>query len=151
MARERWFYAEGHRRMGPVARRELVDALLQLTDPRTCLIWRKGMQTWAIAAEVPEIDQQLAALARVSAPPEPPPGGRGPEVPPRRPASPRPMQKPAPRRGGGNGPMIIGGAALAVVAICAGAWFLWPRTPPTVVPPPSAGVTPTPVVLDNST
>jgi hypothetical protein len=145
MTRERWFYAEGQRRMGPVARRELVDALLQLTDPRSCLVWRRGLQAWTPAAEVPEIDRMLATVAHADArspmatpAPVAPPA----EAPRRRVATPRtrPHARPEalsavpPRR---LGPFYAAGV-FAVLVIGVLAWSFWPR-PATSPLPPAAG------------
>lgn len=69
MARERWFYAKDMRRMGPLPRRQLVESLLALPDPRACLIWRHGLPAWTLARHVPEIDSQLAPFAKVEPPP----------------------------------------------------------------------------------
>jgi uncharacterized protein DUF4339 len=64
MARERWFYAQDMRRMGPLPKRQLLELLLGLPDPRGCLIWRHGLPAWTPAREVPEIDQQLAPFVK---------------------------------------------------------------------------------------
>lgn len=127
MARERWFYAEGHRRMGPVARRQLVEALLQLTDPRTCLVWRRGLQSWTPAADVPEIDRMLT-------PQTPAPVPVAPAAPTSRPVTgrtARPARPSAPPPAGGRAPLYAGGVA-AVLVVGALAWWLWPR--PAVAP-----------------
>jgi len=60
MPRERWFYANDLRRVGPLPRHQLVESLLALPDGRACLIWRQGLPAWTPAREVPEIDRQLA-------------------------------------------------------------------------------------------
>lgn len=65
MPRERWFYAKDMRRIGPLPKRQLVESLLALPDPRGCLIWRHGLPAWTPAREVPEIDRQLAPFAKV--------------------------------------------------------------------------------------
>ena len=63
MARERWFFAKDNRRMGPFPRRQLVESLLALPDPRSPLVWRHGLPAWTPAAEVPEIERLLAPFA----------------------------------------------------------------------------------------
>ena len=129
MARERWFYAEGHRRMGPVPRRQLVEALLQLTDPRTCLVWRRGLQSWTPAADVPEIDRMLT-------PQTPAPAPVVPAAPAARPVTgriARPARPSAPPPAGGRAPLYAGGVAAVLVA-GALAWWLWPRSPVAPVP-----------------
>jgi hypothetical protein len=142
MPRERWFYAEGHRRMGPVSRRELVEALLQLTDPRTCLVWRRGLQTWTPCGDVPDIDQLLSAQVPAPAPlpvAAPPPPVAPPvetrRAGPRRAARGRPADRPPSR----SGPYLAG--ALSALIVAGIAWFFWPRPVP---PPPAAEVTPAP-------
>jgi hypothetical protein len=141
MARERWFYAEGHRRMGPVARRELVDALLQLTDPRSCLIWRRGLQAWTPASSVPEIDGLLAPVLRAETPSRAEtPRPEAPAAEPPRPA-PTPTVRPQPTRAGGRAPLY---AALGIGAVLVGAlaWW-WSRAPvpgPPVADSPDADV-----------
>ena len=42
MARERWFFAEGGERRGPLAFGPLLSALVQDRDPRAVLVWRRG-------------------------------------------------------------------------------------------------------------
>jgi hypothetical protein len=71
MARERWFYAKQMRRMGPLPKRQLLESLLALPDPRGCLIWRHGLPAWTPAREVPEIDQQLAPFVKAESEPGP--------------------------------------------------------------------------------
>jgi hypothetical protein len=71
MARERWFYAKDMRRMGPLPKRQLLESLLTLPDPRSCLIWRHGLPAWTPAREVPEIDRQLAPFVKPAAAPGP--------------------------------------------------------------------------------
>jgi GYF domain 2 len=140
MARERWFYAEGHRRMGPVARRELVEALLQLTDPRTSLIWRRGLHAWTPAADVPEVDELLASVAGVDTrrPAAPVPAPPPPPVEARRPVSTRPTRPLRPQEGGrGRAPLYAGGA-VAVLVVGALAWLWWSRPAPPVLPGPGS-------------
>jgi hypothetical protein len=157
MARERWFYAEGHRRMGPVARRELVEALLQLTDPRTSLIWRRGLHAWTPAADVPEIDALLASVAGVdtrrppAAEPAPPPPveARGPvSARPTRPA--RPPRSQEGGRGPGRAPLYAAGGVLAVLVVAVLLWLRWPRPAPPVLPGPGSTATPPVVIMPSA-
>jgi hypothetical protein len=134
MARERWFFAKDNRRMGPFPRRQLVESLLALPDPRTSLVWRHGLPAWTPAAEVPEIERLLAPFApgkeaepareRAS------PAGAGPDASGRfeaRPAARPGARSKTPAKGGpGLGPLLYGGVGLAVVVVALLAWLLWP-------------------------
>ena len=60
MARERWFYAQGNQRRGPVLFNQLVESILGQTEPRTALVWRKGFADWTRAEDVPEVERRLA-------------------------------------------------------------------------------------------
>jgi hypothetical protein len=115
--------------MGPVGRRELVEALLQLTDPRTCLIWRRGLEAWTPAANVPEIDAMLASVARVEPRSEPAPPPQAPPSTPevrRRESAPRAPRAVAPARRGSLVPVYAGAAILAVL-VGGVVWWLRPR------------------------
>jgi len=141
MTRERWFYAEGHRRMGPVQRRELVDVLLQLTDPRACLIWRRGLQAWTPASEVPEIEGLLAPFAQAEARPHLPPSETTmPSV-----GAP-PVSAPSARRGARRAPRprapLYAAGAIGALVIGASAWLVWPRPAPRVLPSGPSTVAP---------
>ena len=135
MARERWFFAKDNRRMGPFPRRQLVESLLALPDPRTSLVWRHGLPAWTPAAEVPEIERLLAPFAptKESEPARDPisPAGAGADAsgrfearPAARPgARPRTPAKPRP----GLSPLVYGGGiGLAVAVVALLAWLLWP-------------------------
>lgn len=144
--------------MGPFPRRQLVESLLALPDPRTSLVWRHGLPAWTRAAEVPEIERLLAPFAR----------GKETE-PAREPVSPavadasgrfdvRPAGRPGVRpktpvkRRPGPGPLVYGGIGLAVVVVALLVWLLWPASrgnesgtstadpgagaPPSAFPPP---------------
>ncbi len=58
--RERWFFVQGERRRGPFSLAELVTALQGEPDPRSVLVWRKGLRHWTLAEVVPELARQLA-------------------------------------------------------------------------------------------
>jgi hypothetical protein len=140
MPRERWFYAKEMRRMGPLAKRQLVESLLGLPDPRGCLIWRHGLPAWTAAREVPEIDRQLAPFAKKESPPVPEPapapapslGAVGAQ-----PAAERTIRAPArsaahpardvERPQQPNIALYFGGLAVLLVMVVMG-WLLWPRS-----------------------
>jgi hypothetical protein len=128
MARERWFYAKDMRRMGPLPRRQLVQSLLALPNPRGCLIWRHGLPAWTPARDVPEIDLQLAPLLKAEAetavaeagpvPPAPaPPAVHVAAAPPR-----------TPRAGQPNILLYFGGLA-ALLAVVVVGWIWWRALP----------------------
>jgi GYF domain 2 len=132
MARERWFFAKDNRRMGPFPRRQLVESLLALPDPRSPLVWRHGLPAWIPAAEVPEIERLLAPFApgkEAAAGREPPaPVGAGPDASGRfeaRPAG-RPEGRPRtpPRRRAGLGTRTYLAIGLAVLIFVLLGWLL---------------------------
>jgi len=132
MARERWFFAKDNRRMGPFPRRQLVESLLALPDPRSPLVWRHGLPAWTPAAEVPEIERLLAPFAPGKEPasarePTSPAGG-GPDVSGRfeaRPAG-RPEARPRTpaRRRAGLTPRVYVAIGLAVLIFVLLGWLL---------------------------
>lgn len=134
MSRERWFYAKDLRRMGPLPRRQLVESLLALPDPRSCLIWHHGLPAWTPAREVPEIDRQLAPFVRAAPSPAPEPApspapspGAARAAPateqtlrvPSRPG--RELRRPAEPNVG----LYLGGLAALLGVVVVG-WLLWP-------------------------
>ena len=136
MPRERWFYAKDMRRTGPLPRRQLVESLLALTDPRGCLIWRHGLPAWTPAREVPEIDRHLAPFVRsvpaqmATAAPASSPGVDGAEsvaehttrITARTGASPAGQAEHARQP---NVALYFGGLA-ALLVLVVGGWLLWP-------------------------
>ena len=62
MPRERWFFAQDHRRRGPVPLETLVESVLGQAEPRSVLVWRKGLVDWARVEDVPELEQRLSAI-----------------------------------------------------------------------------------------
>jgi GYF domain 2 len=131
MARERWFFAKDNRRMGPFPRRQLVESLLALPDPRAPLVWRHGLPAWTPAAEVPEIEQLLAPFA----PGRTPEAGREPTSPAggadawgrfeARPAArPGARQKAPARRRAGLGPRTYVAIGLALLIFVLLGWLL---------------------------
>jgi GYF domain 2 len=135
MARERWFYAKDMRRMGPLPKRQLVESLLALADPRSSLIWRHGLPAWTPAREVPEIDRQLAPFAatapaaREAASPAAPPVGAGRVE--TVPAAPVRGDRHGEGRGARAAPpnvgLYFGGLGVLLLVVVVG-WFVWPRS-----------------------
>jgi hypothetical protein len=129
MARERWFYAQGNQRRGPVPFTQLVESVLAQPDPRAAFVWRKGFADWTRAEDVPEVERRVAPfLARKEAE----------EAARRAPASaPVPAAvvpaRPAPTAPGSPA-LVYGGIAAGVVVIGLLAWLLWPSSRP--APPP---------------
>lgn len=127
MARERWFYAKDMRRIGPLPKRQLVESLLGLPDPRSCLIWRHGLPAWTRARDVSEIDLQLAPFAKAG-PLTPTPAAV--EAPPSEAASADPARRAvrvAPRAQQPNIALYFGGLGALVVLVLVG-WWVWPRS-----------------------
>ena len=62
MGRERWFHAEGARRVGPISRQQLVTTLITLAEPRQCRVWHRSLSNWTIAGNVPRIAYELDEL-----------------------------------------------------------------------------------------
>ena len=60
MARERWFFAQGNQRRGPVPFNNLVESVLAQPDPRAVLVWRKGYSDWTRSEDVPEVERRIA-------------------------------------------------------------------------------------------
>jgi hypothetical protein len=125
MARERWFYAANMRRMGPLPKRQLVESLLGLPDPRGSLVWRHGLSAWTPARDVPEIDDQLAPFSRKPAadpdPTLPVPRGMRAEPVPAGPAR-RTAEAASP-----NVALYFGGLGVLALIVMVG-WYVWPRS-----------------------
>ena len=119
MARERWFHAEGTRRVGPVSRQQLVTTLITLAEPRQCRVWHRSLSDWTIAGRVPRIAHELDALLET---PTQPAETVAPKVAPLAEVKPWWADPKA---------AIPAGAAVAL-----GLWFLLGRSPP-VTPTPS--------------
>ena len=149
MARERWFYAQNNQRKGPMRRLQLVQALVTLPEPRSYLVWRRGLPAWTKAGEVPELSAELPSLVPEPAAKEPSrpsestyaaaPGGAGTgsEVaeghgtavlqPTSRITAVYPLRRVERRRPRVKKPLIYaaGAALLAISAL--GAWAFWSR------------------------
>jgi hypothetical protein len=125
MARERWFWAQGARqRRGPLLLPELVDRVLGQPDPRSVLVWRKGLKEWTRAEHVPEVHQRIAPLVasrdsddatarRTDAIAAGRAGAPGPPL-----ASPPPA---------GSNLAVYGGLAAGLALMGLLAWLFWPR------------------------
>jgi hypothetical protein len=126
MARERWFYAANMRRMGPLPKRQLVESLLGLPDPRGSLVWRHGLPAWTPAREVPEIDGQLAPFARKPAA-DPDPTLSVPRGTVRAESAPdRKGARADGRSGAPNVAVYFGGLGVLALVVMVG-WYVWPR------------------------
>jgi hypothetical protein len=131
MARERWFFAQGNQRRGPVPFNNLVESVLGQPEPGAVLVWRKGFADWTRAEDVPEVGRRLAPfLARKAAedaakhPPAPV------EAPPPQPTR---VEEVKP----GSPALVYGGIAAGVAVLGLLAWLFWPRAEP-APPAPSA-------------
>ena len=62
-AADGWYYADGARKVGPVAEAALRERLSSGEVPAAALVWRKGMADWAPASEVAALRSQPAAGA----------------------------------------------------------------------------------------
>jgi uncharacterized protein DUF4339 len=141
MARERWFYAPTQTRQGPMVRTQLIEALLRLPNPRSCLVWRRGLPAWMAAGEVAEIDRLITPFA-------PPRTGSFGRVDPAAAsqaaaeAGARARESGAhPRPGGASraartavasarpSSLIYAGTGAGIVALGVIVWFAWPRAP----------------------
>jgi hypothetical protein len=132
MARERWFFAQGAQRRGPVPFNQLVESVLGQPEPRAVLVWRKGFADWTRAEDVPEVERRLAPFLAKKAAEE---AARHP---------PPPVEPPAPRVPArveevkpGSPALVYGGIAGGVAVLGLLAWLFWPRAEPPA-PAPSA-------------
>ena len=136
MARERWFFAPGNQRRGPVPLDQLVESVMEQPDPRAVRVWRQGLADWARGEEVPEVERRLALVlakraAEEAARPDPaaglvsvaPPRGRVEEAKPGSPA------------------LVYGGIAGGVTVLVLLGWLFWPRPQPPAPPPVPLGGT----------
>jgi hypothetical protein len=132
MARERWFYAQGTQRRGPVLFNQLVESVLGQAEPRGVLVWRKGFADWTRAEDVPEVERRLAPFLARKAAEE---AARRPAPPPVAPEPPRPSRveevKP------GSPALVYGGIAAGIALMGLLAWLFWPRPEPPM-PAPTA-------------
>lgn len=133
MARERWFYAQGNQRRGPVPFNQLVESVLGQAEPRTALVWRKGFAEWTRAEDVPELERRLAPFLAKKAAEEA--AKRGPVAPPVevQPKHPVRVEEVKP----GSPALVYGGIAGGVAVLGLLAWLFWPRAEPPA-PAPTA-------------
>lgn len=67
---ERWFYAHGGERIGPVSESELLRLLARETIPADTLVWAPGLDAWSPADQV--LDFVIGLPEAPVAPPPPP-------------------------------------------------------------------------------
>jgi hypothetical protein len=139
MARERWFFAQGHQRRGPTPLNQLVESVLGQPDPRAVLVWRKGFADWTRAEDVPEVERRLAPfLARKAAEEA---AKRAPAAPPvAAPPPPAKVEEAKP----GSPALVYGGIAAGVAVLVLLGWLFWPRPQPEApasAPVPLGGTT----------
>src|SRR5215831_6408717 len=134
MARERWFFAQGSQRRGPVPLTSLVESVLSLPEPATVLVWRKGFADWTRAEDVPEVERRIAPfLARKAAEEA---AKRGPvQAPVETPPRPIHVEEAKP----GSPALVYGGIAAGAAVLSLLAWLFWPRAQP---PTPSSTALP---------
>jgi GYF domain 2 len=134
MARERWFFAQGHQRRGPTPFNQLVESLRGQPDPRAVLVWRKGFADWTRAEDVPEVERRLAPILARKAAEEA--AKRAPAPPPV--AAPPPPARVVDEAKPGSPALVYGGIAAGVAVLVLLGWLFWPRPQPPA--PPSAPV-----------
>jgi hypothetical protein len=127
MARERWFYAQGGQRRGPVRLAQMVETLLEQPDPRTVLVWKKGFAGWTRAEDVPEVESRLAPLIAKKA------AVAAPKVPVAAPVEARPPRARVEEAKPGSPALVYGSIAAGVAVLALLGWLFWPRAEP--VPP----------------
>ena len=136
MARERWFFAPGNQRRGPVPLDQLVESVMEQPDPRAVRVWRKGLADWARGEEVPEVERRLAPFLAKKAAEEA-----------ARPAPATALVSVAPPRGRveeakpGSPALVYGGIAGGVTVLVLLGWLFWPRPQPPAPPPVPLGGT----------
>jgi hypothetical protein len=139
MARERWFFAQGHQRRGPTPFNQLVESVLGQPDPRAALVWRKGFADWTRAEDVPEVERRLAPFlarkaAEEAAKRSPTPAPVAPPLPPAKVEEAKP----------GSPALVYGGIAAGIAVLALLGWLFWPRSQPSAppaVPVPLGGTT----------
>jgi len=129
MARERWFFAQGTQRRGPVPFQGLVETVLAQPDPRAVLVWRKGFADWTRAGDVPEVERRLTPVLAQKAAEDAArhaPSAASVE------AAPRPgrVEEAKP----GSPALVYGGIAGGVALLGLLAWLFWPRSQPATLP-----------------
>jgi len=130
MTRERWFYAQGAQRRGPVLFDQLVDWVLGQPEPRAVLVWRKGFADWTRAENVPDVERRMLPFFARKAP------GAAAR---RAPASAAPVARRVrvEQAHPGSPLLAYGGIAAGVAVLALLAWLFWPRAEPPA-PAPTA-------------
>jgi hypothetical protein len=129
MARERWFFAHGQQRRGPLPLSGLVESVLGQPDPRAVLVWRKGLGEWTRAEDVPEVERGLDALLA-----RPEPVSAAARRAPVEPAAPYVQSEHAKP---GSAALVYGSIAAGALLLALVGWLFWPRAPqpaPTALP-----------------
>ena len=158
MARERWFFAQGNQRRGPVPLNKVVESVLGQPDPRAVLVWRKGFADWTRAEDVPEVERRLAPFLAKKAAEE---AAR--HAPAAAPVSSAPPPARVEEAKPGSSALVYGGIAAGAALLVLLGWLFWPRpqapaprrpvplggttaenAPAVVIPAPPAGVRATP-------
>jgi hypothetical protein len=139
MARERWFFAQGNQRRGPVPFNSLVESVLGQPDPRAVLVWRKGFADWVRCDDVPEVESRIAPFLAKKAAEEA--ARRAPAAVPVRAAPPPPLRVEEAKPG--SSALVYGGIAGGVAVLVLLGWLFWPRPQPPAppVPVPLGGTT----------
>lgn len=132
MARERWFFAQGAQRRGPVLFNQLVESVLGQSEPRAVLVWRKGFAEWTRAEDVPEVERRIAPFLARKAAEE---AAKRPAASPVPVAAPRPA--PVEEVKPGSPALVYGGIAGGIAVLGLLAWLFWPRAEPPA-PAPTA-------------
>jgi hypothetical protein len=140
MARERWFFAHGNQRRGPVPFNSLVESVLGQPDPRAVLVWRKGFADWMRCEDVPEVERRIAPFIARKMAEE---AARHVPV-----AAPVPVAPPPPARieeaKPGSSALVYGGIAGGAALLVLLGWLFWPRAEPQapqLAPVPLGGTT----------
>ena len=137
MALERWFFAQGNQRRGPVPFDQLVESVMGQPDPRAVRVWRKGFADWTRGEDVPEIERRLALFLAKKAAEEA--ARRAPAGVPVPVALPRVRVEEAKP---GSPALVYGAIAGGVAVLVLLGWLFWPRPqPPTPPPVPLGGTT----------
>jgi hypothetical protein len=121
MAPERWFFAHGQQRRGPLPLSGLVESVLGQPDPRAVLVWRKGLGEWTRAGDVPEVELRLDALLA-----RPEPASAAGRRAPVEPASPYQGEHAKP----GSAALVYGSIAAGALLLALVGWLFWPRAQP---------------------
>jgi hypothetical protein len=126
MARERWFYAQGNQRRGPVLFNQLVESVLGQPEPRTALVWRKGFADWTRAEDVPEVERRIAPFLAKKAAEDAAKRGPVPAPVEAQPARPLRVEEVKP----GSPALVYGGLVGGAAVVLLLAWLFWPRAEP---------------------